>query len=173
MFRIDHDEKFNQTTHLQYQPEKKAALAQLQLALRQRTGGRPGAVRGRGLRQRAERDRQHRGRVRPDAGSTGAGGTLLRERACDADHADQSDGAVPRVACTVPRTSRYRLPARRTTTTIRRASRPAISSTWGWGTTTSFTATRYKVERSLDGRQSDQQRGALQLSFRPSAERTM
>ncbi len=36
VFRIDHDEKFNETTHLQYQPWKKglARLARLQLALR-------------------------------------------------------------------------------------------------------------------------------------------
>jgi len=32
VFRIDHDEKFNQTTHLQYQPWKKG-VGRLQLAL--------------------------------------------------------------------------------------------------------------------------------------------
>ena len=32
-FRIDHDERFNQTTHLQYQPWKTRALGGLQLAL--------------------------------------------------------------------------------------------------------------------------------------------
>ena len=32
-FRIDHDEKFNQTTHLQYQPWKAWPVARLQLAL--------------------------------------------------------------------------------------------------------------------------------------------
>ena len=33
VFRIDHDEKFNQTTHLQYQPAKNLALDWLQLAI--------------------------------------------------------------------------------------------------------------------------------------------
>ena len=33
VFRIDHDEKFNQTTHLQYQPWKIRSLARLQLAV--------------------------------------------------------------------------------------------------------------------------------------------
>ena len=32
-FRIDHDERFNQTTHLQYQPWQARAVARLQLAL--------------------------------------------------------------------------------------------------------------------------------------------
>ena len=67
VFRIDHDENFNQTTHLQYQPWKNAALVQLQLALRQRPGGRSGPVRGRQLQQRPEWHRHHCGCFRPDS----------------------------------------------------------------------------------------------------------
>ena len=58
VFRIDHDEIFNPTTHLQYQTVEARTMDRLQLALRQRPGGRPGAVRGRQLRQRSERRRE-------------------------------------------------------------------------------------------------------------------
>ena len=45
VFRIDHDEAFNMTTHLQYQtPWKRGAVGRLQLALRQRTGCRRRAL---------------------------------------------------------------------------------------------------------------------------------
>ena len=46
-FRIDHDERFNQTTHVQYQiPGKQIlqALDRFQLAIRQRTRCRLGAL---------------------------------------------------------------------------------------------------------------------------------
>ncbi len=46
VFRIDHDEHFNQTTHMQYQPFKKVALGRLELALRQRPRRGGNAVRG-------------------------------------------------------------------------------------------------------------------------------
>ena len=58
-------------------------MVQLQLALRQRTGGRSGALRGRQLRQWAERNRYTRGRVRSDSGSAIRGRALLRERFWD------------------------------------------------------------------------------------------
>ena len=70
------------------------AVARLQLALRQRAGGRPGAVRGRQLRERAEWRRFHCGCFRSDARSAVPSRSVLRRRVCDADHADQSDGAL-------------------------------------------------------------------------------
>ena len=44
VFRIDHDERFNETTHVQYQPWKNASLGERELALRQRPGGRRGCL---------------------------------------------------------------------------------------------------------------------------------
>ena len=80
VFRIDHDEKFQPDHSPAVSAEEDFALDQLQLAFRQRSGGRSCAVRGGQLRQRPERDRQHRGRLRHHAGSAVPGGTLLRER---------------------------------------------------------------------------------------------
>ena len=64
-FRIDHDEKFNMTFHTQYQPWKTWPVGRLQLAIRQRIGGRPRAVRGRQLPQRPVGHR-HSGEIRRD-----------------------------------------------------------------------------------------------------------
>ena len=44
VFRIDHDERFNQTTHIQYQIGKHRTLGRVQLALRQRISGRAGTL---------------------------------------------------------------------------------------------------------------------------------
>ena len=98
VFRIDHDENFNSDHSPAISDREERTVDRLQLALRQRPGGRSGAVRGRQLRQRAERDRFDRGRFRPDAGSAVRGGTVLRQRARHADHSDQPDRPVPRVA---------------------------------------------------------------------------
>ena len=64
-------------------------VAQLQLAVRQRPGGGPGPVRGRQLRQRAQRDGQHCGCVRNHARSAISVGVVLRQRLCDAHQFDQ------------------------------------------------------------------------------------
>ena len=45
VFRIDHDENFNSTTHMQYQPWQRGPWLGFNWRLRQRTGGRPGALR--------------------------------------------------------------------------------------------------------------------------------
>ena len=149
VFRIDHDEKFNSDHSPAIPALEERALAQLQLALRQRSGGRPGAVRGRELRERAEWDRQHRGRLRHDAGSTVPGGTLsagacMRPRPLRSVRTD----CAPQTS-TVPNTCQFRRPARRTTTTTRRASPRAISSIVGVGHDNIFHGDRYKVSARL------------------------
>ena len=98
VFRIDHDESFNATTHLQYQPSKNRTMDQLQLALRQRTGGWASAVRRRQLREWPERDRFHRGCFRLTPDQQFEAGLYLRQRVCDAHHADQSYRSLSGIA---------------------------------------------------------------------------
>ena len=86
VFRIDHDESFQRHHSSAVPALGKRALARLQLALRQRPGGWPGALRRRKLRQWPERDRFHRGCFRSDARSAVPSRALLRRRVCHAHH---------------------------------------------------------------------------------------
>ena len=141
VFRIDHDENFNQTTHLQYQPWKKGPWLSFNWRYDSGLVAGRGALRRRQLQQRAQRDGYHRGRVRPHAGSAVRGRTVLRQRACDAHHSDQPDRPVPRVAVRFDAGQDSGAPAPKTTTTTRRASRRAACSTSPSATTISSTAT--------------------------------
>ncbi len=85
VFRIDHDENFNSTTHIQYQPWQRGPWLGFQLAIRQRTGGRPGSLRRWKLRQRSEWDGFHRGCFRSDARSAISSRPVLRRCLCHPD----------------------------------------------------------------------------------------
>ena len=122
------------------------AVARLQLALRQRPGGRSGAVRGRQLRQRAERRRDSIVDVSgltPDQ-QFQAGlycGSVLRH----SHHCRSARPDCARHRSTGP-TYVYDsgAPAPRTTTTIRRASRRAVCSTCRIGDDNLFHGEKHK-----------------------------
>ena len=72
VFRIDHDQAFQQTTHVQYQWNKQRPLDRVQLALRQWSCGRRGPVCNR---------HDYSGRPdRPDSGPASSGRTFLWKR---------------------------------------------------------------------------------------------
>ena len=87
---------------------------------------------------------QYRGRVRIDAGSAVPGGAILRQRARDADHADQLHRACVRLRCTGPRSSRFRRRGLKTTITIRRAIAPRSLFDVAVGDDNLFHGDRYK-----------------------------
>ena len=136
VFRIDHDERFNATTHLQYQSWKKRAVDRLQLALRQRPGGGAGAVRWRQLRQRSERN----GSIVDVSGLT-PDQQYQAGLYCGNVHATPTTPISPtgcaRHRSTARRLSRSRRREPRTTTTIRRVSPRATCSMSPSATTTS------------------------------------
>ena len=95
VFRIDHDEAYNMTAHLQYQiPVEALTVGWLQLALRQRTGSWSRALLWNWSRQRlsavdhaewaAGRDHDRPDGNTPDRRSGISGGIHLQRRACDA-----------------------------------------------------------------------------------------
>jgi hypothetical protein len=150
VFRIDHDELFNQTTHLQYQPFKN--LPWIGFNWRYDSGLVAGPVpcAGGNCANGPNGDRFHCRRLRHHAGSAVPGRTLLRQRARDAHHSDQPTASARRrmYGSTY---SRFPPPEPRTTTTIRRASRRAISSTSAWEMTICFTATSTSGARAFGG----------------------
>ena len=135
VFRIDHDEKFNQTTHLQYQPWKRGPVDRLQLALRQRPGGR----------SRSPSPPGHRP-LRDFSGPQPDSRPISNFRAgCSA--AMRVSPTLPsplarvlRLASSLPAWSSSRA-GHENDDTIRRASHPATCSIWPWATTISSTAT--------------------------------
>ncbi len=96
VFRIDHDERFNQTTHLQYQPWKNGPWFSFNWRYDSGLVAGCDALCGRQLRQWAKRDGQHRGRVRANPRSTVPGGTLLRSSTRHPNHANQLDWLLRR-----------------------------------------------------------------------------
>ena len=116
-FRIDHDQKFNATTNLQYMFDKP----------HWRLGGAELAVRfGPGRRRR----REPRRRAGADGRSAGGDRLLLRQHGRDAR---RSRSPTARVGSAAPRGSRFPPKARRTMWTTRRASRRAICSISAFG----------------------------------------
>jgi hypothetical protein len=125
VFRIDHDEKFNQTTHLQYKWKRGLWLG-FNWRYGQRFGGGGGAVR---------RWSESRGRVGTDGGPAVPVGIVLRERVCNAADAHPFEPGRESVFGfavweQIPEDS-----GRKTTTTIRRAWRHGTCSTSRWGMT--------------------------------------
>ena len=140
VFRIDHDEIFNQTTHLQYQPWKNGPWVGFNWRYDSGLVAGPVPCAGGNCANGPNGTDTHRGRFRHHARSAIPGGTLLRQRLRDAHHCRSARPGFARHRSTDPSTSRFPPPARRTTTTIRRASPRAICSIWRSETTTSSTA---------------------------------
>ena len=141
VFRIDHDESFNETTHLQYQPWKKGPWFGFNWRYDSGLVAGPVPCSGGNCANGPNGTGQRGGCVRADAGSAVPGRALLRQRARHPNHADQSQWSVSRRRSTDRTSSRSRRPARRTTTTIRRASQPRSLFDMAVGTTTCSTAT--------------------------------
>ena len=102
VFRIDHDENFNQTTHLQYQPRNKKMpwlastgdmIAAWWLAQYRASGG--NCANG------PNGTDSDCGCIRLDPGSAVRGRTLLRKRARHAHHPDQPHRSLPGIAIRV------------------------------------------------------------------------
>ena len=95
VFRIDHDEALQSTTHLQYQPSKKLPW----ISFNWRTTAAWWPVRCRAREAIAPTGRMAPTRIVDVSGLTPdqqfEGGLYLRQRPCDADHSDQSDGSLP------------------------------------------------------------------------------
>ncbi len=95
VFRIDHDEIFNATTHLQYQPSKKAPWFSFNWRYDSGLVAGPVPCAGGNCANGPNGTDSIVDVSGLTPGSTVRRRTLLRERACDADHADQSDGPLP------------------------------------------------------------------------------
>ncbi len=164
MFRIDHDENLQPDHPPAIPAVEERAMVRLQLALRQRSGCWPGALRGRQLQQRAERDRHNRGCLRPDSGPAVRGGPVLRE-ACLATPTTpiSRNGLCPASQYGSKYVSDSRRRVRKTTIIIRRASNRAILFDLAVGDDNLFHGEKYKWSARLHSRQSDEQRGALQF----------
>ena len=113
---------------------RRRTLVRLQLAIRQRPGGRSGTLRGRQLRQRSERNGYNRGRLRPHARSAIPGRAVLRERFCTPTTPISPDSTSPATQYG-SKFLKIPAPAPKTTTTTRRASHPATCSISPSGTT--------------------------------------
>ena len=141
VFRIDHDESFNQTTHLQYQPKKNRPWFGFNWRYDSGLVAGPVPCAGGNCNNGPNgTDTIVDASVLTPDQQFQAGlycGGVLR----DADHADQPEQHLPGFAIRLEYLVRFRRPARKTTTTIRPASHRAIFSTSPWDRTTSFTAT--------------------------------
>ena len=141
VFRIDHDEAFNQTTHLQYQPWKKLPWFSFNWRYDSGLVAGPVPCAGGNCANGPNGTDIDRGRLRPDARSAVRRRALLRQRACDADHSDQPDRPLPGdpVRFHAGIDSRGGHGERRPQSAPHRIR--AICSTSPWDTTTSSTAT--------------------------------
>ena len=139
VFRIDHDEKFNQTTHLQYQPWQRGPW--LGFNWRYDSGLVAGPVPCAGaIATTGPRDRYGGRCLRISPRTSSSRRTLLRTGARDSHHADQPQGLCPSFELWLE-LFRYQLREPRTTTTILRGLPPVICSTCLLVTTTCFTGT--------------------------------
>ena len=86
VFRIDHDEHFNQTTHVQYQPFKRGPWVGFNWRYDSGLVAGPVPCAGGNCANGPSRDRLYRGCVDYHAGSTVPGGALLQRCVCDPDH---------------------------------------------------------------------------------------
>ena len=101
VFRIDHDENFNQTTHLQYQPWKRGPW--LGFNWRYDSGLVAGPMPGRmAIAPTVPRQRTRSGRVTPYRRPAVPGRAVLRQRPCNAHHADQRQLPCARHRSSVP-----------------------------------------------------------------------
>ncbi len=98
VFRIDHDEVFNQTTHLQYQPWKSGPWFSFNWRYDSGLVAGPVPCAGGNCNNGPLGTDTVVDASGSDTGSTVPGRTLLRERSCDTDLPDQSDRLVRRVA---------------------------------------------------------------------------
>ena len=149
VFRIDHDEKFNETTHLQYQPWKRGPWVGFNW--RYDSGLVAGSV------------PDFATALTLDARPAGGDRSVLRQRLCDATLQHRITQLRP--ARTAPHgATRVNIPAPgpKTTTRIRRASRRGTCSTWR-SARQSLPWRPLQVEPPLHGHQSHQQRSAVQL----------
>ena len=146
VFRIDHDEMFNQTTHLQYQPWKRGPWFGFNWRYDSGLVAGPVPCAGGNCDSGPNDYRCDRGCIRTDAGSAIPSGTVLRRRVCHADDvrsaADQSPCA--RHLSTDPSSSRFPRRAPKTTTTIRRALHPRNLFDIAVGDDNLFNGDRYK-----------------------------
>ena len=98
VFRIDHDENFNETTHLQYQPWKKGPWFGFNWRYDSGLVAGPVPCVGGNCANGPNGTDTEVDVSGSDAGSTVPGRTLLRERACHSDHADQPERLMPGIA---------------------------------------------------------------------------
>ena len=151
VFRIDHDEKFNQTTHLQYQPWKRGPWVGFNW--RYDSGLVAGAVPDFATALTFDGDQQ-----------AAIGLFCGAARLCDA-RMRRSRAAPAGTAATERRASAFRRTARRMTTRIRRASRHGNLFDVSVGDDNLFHGDRYKWSLRRHGHQLDQQGSALQFPF--------